>query len=162
MDGGGAVGPGFLEGRLDVGEAHATPVIRALRRELPGSGVVVLDAPPGASCPVVETLRGADLVILVTEPTPFGLSDLEQAIGVVRAVAGEAVVVVNRTGMTEKGDEAAWRLCEREGLSVPAAIPEDRAVAACSARGHSPVLAVDGYAARLAPLVELVRERIRE
>ncbi len=157
---GGAVGVDFLEGCLDVGEAHATPIIRALRRQLPETGVVILDAPPGASCPVVETLRGADLVVLVTEPTPFGLSDLEQAIGVVRAVAGEAVVVVNRTGMTEEGDAAAEMLCEREGLPVLVSIPEDRAVATCSARGEAPVLAVDGYAALLAPLVELIRERV--
>jgi len=156
----GAVDVEFLEGCLDVGEAHATPIIRALRRHLPERGVVIFDAPPGASCPVVETVRGADLVVLVTEPTPFGLSDLEQAIGVVRAVAGEAVVVVNRTGMTEEGDAAAERLCDREGLSVLVGIPEDRAVATCSARGEAPVLAVDGYAARLAPLVELIRERV--
>ncbi len=157
---GGAMSVGFLEGCLDVGEAHATPIIRALRRQLPESGVVILDAPPGASCPVVETLRGVDLVVLVTEPTPFGLSDLEQAIGVAHAVAGEAVVVVNRTGMTEEGDAAAERLCEREGLPIIVAIPEDRAVATSSARGEAPVVAVDGYAARLAPLVELIRERL--
>jgi len=156
----GATDIDFMEGCLDVGEAHAVPIIRALRRQLPESGVVIFDSPPGASCPVVETLRGADLVVLVTEPTPFGLSDLEQAIGVVGAVAGEAVVVVNRTGMTEEGDAAAKRLCEREGLTVLVAIPEDRAVATCLARGDAPVLAVEGYAARLAPLVELIRERV--
>lgn len=160
VSGGDAVGIDFLEGCLDVGEAHATPVIRALKRQLPKDGVVMLDAPPGASCPVVETIRGADLVVLVTEPTPFGLSDLVQAIGVVRAVAGEAVVVVNRTGMTKEGDAAAERLCDREGLPVLVAIPEDRAVATCSARGEAPVLAAEGYAVRLEPLVELIRERV--
>lgn len=158
--GGEAYEVSFLEGCLDVGEAHAVPVIRALRRQLPEDGVIIFDSPPGASCPVVETVRGADLVVLVTEPTPFGLSDLEQAIGVVRAVADEAVVVVNRAGMTEEGDVAAGELCAREGLSVLATIPEDRQVAACSARGEAPVLAAEGYAARLAPLVELIRERV--
>jgi len=154
------IGLGFVEGRLDVGEPHAVPVIRAVRGELTGDGVAILDAPPGASCPVVETLRGADLVVLVTEPTPFGLSDLEQAVGVVRAVAGEAVVVMNRTGMTEEGDAAATRLCEREELPVIASIPENREVAACCARGGMPVIAVKGYAERLQPIVKLVQERL--
>ncbi len=156
-----ANGLGFSEGRLDVGEAHATPVIRALKRELPKSEIAILDAPPGASCPVVETVRGANLVVLVTEPTPFGLSDLEQAVGVVRAVAGEAVVVLNRTGVSDEGDEAARRLCEREKLPIIADIPEDREVAACLAGGHTAVGTIDGYAARLEPLVGLIHERSR-
>ncbi len=155
-------GLGFVEGRLAIGEARSTPIIRALKKELPKSGVAVLDAPPGASCPVVESVRDADLVVLVVEPTPFGLSDFKQALGVVHAVAGEAVVVINKTGMTTEGDEAAERVCAEAGLDIVARLPEDRRVAECLARGDSPVGSVVGYAESLAPVLEMIVDRMSQ
>ena len=151
---------GFIEGRLAIGEARSTPIIRALKKELPGSGVAVLDAPPGASCPVVESVRDADLVVLVVEPTPFGLSDFQQALGVVHAVAGEAVVVINKTGMTTEGDADAERVCAEAGLDVVARLPEDRRVAESLARGDSPVDTVIGYAESLNAILDVVTDRM--
>ncbi len=125
----------FVQGRLDVGEAMATPVVRALKERVPALGITVLDSPPGASCPVVETLRGSDRVVLVTEPTPFGLNDLEIAVATVRSLNLPVGVVINRSGI---GDSRVADYCAAEGLRVHAVIPEDRRVAEAYARGILP------------------------
>ncbi len=98
----------FGQGTLDVGQAMAVPIIRQLKRSTCPRGrrrqSVILDAPPGTSCPVVETMRGADFVLLVTEPTPFGLHDLRLAVQVARDELGLPVgVVVNRDGVGDAG-----------------------------------------------------------
>ena len=74
----------FANGRLRVGEALAPPLIRRVREEAGEHGLIIIDAPPGTSCPVLAAVRGSDLVLLVTEPTPFGLNDLELAVAAVR------------------------------------------------------------------------------
>ena len=125
---------GFAQGILNVGEAMAVPVIRQVKKQgaavVPG-GLVVIDAPPGTSCPVVESLRGADYALLVTEPTPFGLHDLRMAVDVARCELGLPVgVVVNRTGV---GDEGVDQYCRAERIPVLMRIPLDRRIAeACS------------------------------
>jgi len=99
---------GFLHGKLRVGEAMSPPLIRRLKSKIPAEGIFILDAPPGTSCPVVETIRGCDFVLLVTEPTPFGLNDLELAVEMVRLLcvpfAGGA------TGIGA-GDDRVERFC---------------------------------------------------
>jgi MinD superfamily P-loop ATPase len=125
----------FARGVLNVGEAMAVPVIRKLKawaRPEPGQ-TVILDAPPGTSCPVVETLRGADRVLLVTEPTPFGLHDLQLAVDVVRALGIPAGVIVNRAGEPFAPLDA---FCRSAGLPVLLEIPFDREIAAGLARGR--------------------------
>ena len=97
----------------------------------------ILDAPPGTSCPVIAAVRGADLVLLVTEPTAFGLHDLTLAVAMARALALPVGIVINRAGM---GDDRVEAYCAREGLPVLARLPHDRRVAEAYARG---VLAVD-------------------
>ena len=84
VESGRAGGIRFVAGRLNVGEAMAGPVIRAVKSLADSKATVILDAPPGTSCPVVETIRGSDFCLLVTEPTPFGLSDLTIAVEVAR------------------------------------------------------------------------------
>jgi MinD superfamily P-loop ATPase len=133
---------GFLAGELSVGEAMATPVIRAVKRRLPDEGLVILDSPPGTSCPVVETIRDADAVILVTEPTPFGLNDLELAVTMTRALGIPTGVVVNRSDV---GDGRVVEYCTREGLSVLLQIPNDLGVARVYARGLLPVNEMPRY-----------------
>lgn len=102
----------FGQGTLNIGEAMAVPVIRQLKqRYLPAARgrVAILDAPPGTSCPVVETMRGADFVLLATEPTPFGLHDLRLAAEVARGELGLPVgVVINRDGI---GDTCVDQYC---------------------------------------------------
>ena len=99
----------FAQGRLDPGRAQPTPLIRALKSwQLPprgGAVITILDAPPGASCPVMEAARGADHVLLVTEPSPFGLHDLEKAVGALRDAMGlDVSVVINRSLGRDEAD----------------------------------------------------------
>jgi MinD superfamily P-loop ATPase len=141
----GRAGPiAVAEGALDVGRAMAVPVIRRLKTKglpvgigptgLPDGAVAILDAPPGTSCPVVETLRGADFVLLVTEPTPFGLHDLELAVRVARDELGLPVgVVVNRDGI---GDDRVDVFCREEGVPILMRIPYDRRIAEAIADGR--------------------------
>lgn len=122
----------FLQGRLNVGEAMAPPLIRALLKDIPMDGAVLLDAPPGTSCPVITSVRNADVVLLVTEPTPFGLNDLALAADTVRALGLPCGVVINRAGV---GDQGVVAYCVKEGLPVLAEIPNDRAIAQAYSRG---------------------------
>ncbi|MGC8782580.1 MAG: P-loop NTPase, partial [Anaerolineae bacterium] len=133
-----AAGIRFARGVLDVGQPMATPAIRQLKRwaiQMDGaeSGVIILDAPPGTSCPVVEAVRGADYLLLVTEPTPFGLHDLRLAVEVARELGIPAGVVINRDGIGDAGVEA---YCAEAGLPILLRIPFDRAIAEGIAQGR--------------------------
>jgi MinD superfamily P-loop ATPase len=146
----------FYQGTLNVGEAMAVPVIRQLKQWAlapdPGDSPVILDAPPGASCPVVETMRGADAVLLVTEPTPFGLHDLRVAVQVARDELGLPVaVVVNRDGV---GDDGVDAYCAAEGLPIVLRIPLERAIAEGIANGASLIAIRPEYQSRLVALWE--------
>ena len=146
----------FFQGTLNVGEAMAVPVIRQLKEWAIPPDVdgrpVILDAPPGASCPVVETMRGADAVLLVTEPTPFGLHDLRVAVEVARDELGLPVaVVVNRAGV---GDDSVDAYCAAEGLPILLRIPLERAIAEGIARGEALIAIRPEYRARFVTLWE--------
>jgi len=122
----------FVQGRLDVGEAMSPPVIRAVRDAAPRDMTCILDAPPGTSCPVIESVKGADAVLLVTEPTPFGLNDLELAVGMVRELGLPFGVAVNRSDI---GDRSVFEYCKREGIPVLLELPDDRAIARAYSEG---------------------------
>jgi len=134
----------FAHGVLNVGEAMATPVIRQLKRRfLSAEGVAVLDAPPGTACPVVETLRGADFALMVTEPTPFGLHDLRLAVEVARDELGVPVgVVINRDDV---GDDRVDAFCREEGIPILLRIPLDRRVAEAYSEGRTLLEALPAY-----------------
>ncbi len=123
----------LIEGMLEIGSSLAPPVIRAVKQQRDKSILTLLDAPPGTSCPVVETLRGVDYVVLVTEPTPFGLNDLELAVDMVEEMGLPCGVVVNRA---EEGDDSVQTFCESRGLPLLMAIPEERRVAEAYSRGE--------------------------
>jgi MinD superfamily P-loop ATPase len=123
----------LVTGVLDVGEAKAVPVTRATVRGLEEDDVVIVDAPPGTSCPVIESVRGCDLVVLITEPTPFGLNDLRLAVEMVRALGLRAVVAVNRA---EPGADLVRDYCAEEDLEIVLELPNDRRIAEVSARGE--------------------------
>lgn len=128
----------FAHARLDPGRAQPTPLIHALKTWRLGerpSGIAILDAPPGASCSVMEAARGADHVLLVTEPSPFGLHDLDKAVCALRDAMGlDVSVVINRS---VGRDEAVRAFCEERGLPIRLVIPFDRDVAAAYAEGTS-------------------------
>ncbi len=122
----------FVHGTLKIGEPKSTGLIRAVKEAGGDRDVMILDAPPGAACPVVETLRGADLALLVAEPTPFGLHDFRLVLETVRNMGIPPAVVINRSDL---GDDQLRHLCEDRGVSILAEIPEDRVLAESNARG---------------------------
>jgi len=140
-----AVGPSgdfaFLSGEMRVGEAMSPPLIRAVTRRLSAmltetGGDAVLDCPPGVSCPAMEAVRPADAVVLVAEPTPFGLHDLDLAWQGFVQLGVPAGVVINRAGGGGAvGDAAVESWCAAHGLPVLARLPFDRAAAEAYARG---------------------------
>ncbi len=158
-----ARGVQFARGVLNVGEPLATPAIRQLKRwaiptDEPESGVVILDAPPGTSCPVVEAVRGADYLLLVTEPTPFGLHDLRLAAEVARELGIPAGVVINRDGIGDAGVDA---FCASAGLPVLLRIPFERAIAEGIAQGRALVDIHPEYRPRLRALVSEIIRQVR-
>jgi MinD superfamily P-loop ATPase len=122
----------LIQGKLNVGEAMAPPVIREVKKYIDPANIVIIDVPPGTSCPVVEAVEGSDFCLLVTEPTPFGLNDLSLAVGVVRKLDISCGVVINRVGI---GDEEVEQYCHREGIPVLLRIPLDRNIAILYSQG---------------------------
>jgi len=129
----------LVQGRLYVGEALVPPLIRDVRARSRDDGVVLIDAPPGTSCSMIAAVRGSDFVVLVTEPTPFGLNDLELAVETVRTLGIPCGVVINRAG---SGDDRVHRYCSAEGLEILLEIPDDRRIAEAYARGLTLVDAI--------------------
>ncbi len=122
----------LVQGSLDVGVAMAPPLIRAVKRHQQVSGTTIVDAPPGTACPVIASIREADLVILVTEPTPFGLHDLRLSVDMVRELGLPLGVVVNRYG---SGDDRVHEFCREDGIPLLLEIPDDRRIAEAYSRG---------------------------
>ncbi|MBN2106804.1 MAG: ATP-binding protein [Deltaproteobacteria bacterium] len=128
----------FMQGILNVGDPMATPIIRELHHCLDRTKTIILDSPPGTSCPVIETVRDSDYCILVTEPTPFGLHDLQLAVETVRQLKVPFGVIVNSAGI---GDEEVDKYCQREAIPLLMKIPWDRRIAEGYSRGE-PIMAV--------------------
>jgi MinD superfamily P-loop ATPase len=121
-----------VHGRLNVGEAMAPPVIREVKKDIDHGSVVIIDVPPGTSCPVVEAVKGSDFCLLVTEPTPFGLNDLSLAVEVTRELDIPRGVIINRAGV---GSDEVEKYCHREEIPILLKIPLDRNIATLYSRG---------------------------
>ncbi|NPU85197.1 MAG: P-loop NTPase [Syntrophaceae bacterium] len=145
----------LIQGRLDVGVAMAPPLIRAVKARLRDGTPAILDAPPGTSCPVIATLRDVDFVVLVTEPTPFGLHDLKLAVETVRELGIPFGVVINRVGV---GDDRVHAYCREEGIPVLLEIPDDRRIAEAYSRGELIVEALPEYGNLFHGLVEKIMQ----
>jgi len=122
----------LIHGRLAIGEAMAPPVIREVKKYIDPANIVIIDVPPGTSCPVVEAVKGSGFCLLVTEPTPFGLNDLSLAVEVVRKLGMPCGVVINRVGI---GGEEVEKYCHREEIPVLLRIPLDRNIAMLYSKG---------------------------
>ena len=132
----------FSHGLLNVGEAMATPLIHALKDDLDVERTAILDAPPGTGCPTIAALAGADVALLVTEPTPFGLHDLRAAVGVARVLNVPVAVVGNRDGI---GDDQVTHYCHEENIPIALSIPFDRQIAFLYSEGTVLVDAQPGW-----------------
>jgi MinD superfamily P-loop ATPase len=124
----------FIQGTLNIGEHMATPVIREMKRLIREDMHVIIDSPPGTSCPMIESIKGSDFVVLVTEPTPFGLNDLKLAVDVTRELKIPFGVIINCDGI---GDDRVKGYCQGEHIPLLFSIPWNREIAEAYSRGIS-------------------------
>ena len=122
----------FHQGLLNIGEMQAVPVIKALKKNINLDKNVIIDAPPGTSCPVIESINRSDYCILVTEPTPFGFHDLKLAIEVVRHLSIPFGIIINRDGI---GDKKVEMYCKTESIPILLKIPERKQIAHLYSKG---------------------------
>ncbi len=125
----------FFQGRLRIGEAMSSPLIKEVKKQAENSqtDLTVLDAPPGTSCPVIKTVRDTNFVVLVAEPTPFGLHDLKLAAATIATLDIPMGVVINKSGI---GDNSVENWCKDQGIPVLMNIPFSRAAAEAYATGR--------------------------
>jgi MinD superfamily P-loop ATPase len=123
-----------ISGKLDIGQAMPSPLIREVKRQINPTLTVIIDTSPGTSCPMVEAVKGSDFSLLVTEPTPFGLNDLRLAVEVLRKLKIPFGVVINRADI---GDRQVQDYCQREGIPVLMTIPMDKDIAVAYSEGKT-------------------------
>jgi MinD superfamily P-loop ATPase len=122
----------LIQGKINVGEAMAPPVIRKVKKYIDPANIVIIDIPPGTSCPVVEAIKESDFYLLVTESTSFGLNDLALAVEVASEFGTPCGVVINRDGV---GDDKVDRYCREQCVPVLLKIPLDRRIALLYSKG---------------------------
>lgn len=156
---GDARGIDFIHGRLNVGEAMSPPLIRAVAKYIDPHAISILDSPPGTSCPVVASLRHADVVVLVAEPTAFGLHDLTLAVDTVGELGLPFGVFINQADI---GDARLEDYCREHDVPVWGRIPHDRRIAEAYSRGVLAVDAIPEIAAHFTSLAQfLLKESAR-
>jgi MinD superfamily P-loop ATPase len=146
----------FIQGKLNISEPMATPIIRQVKKKINPDGITIIDVPPGTSCPVIEAVNRSDFCLLVTEPTPFGLNDLKLAVEVLKKLKIKFGVIINRAGI---GDNKVKEFCEDEGIEILAEIPYDRNVAVLYSQGISILIEAD-YAKIFEKLWDLIKRKI--
>jgi MinD superfamily P-loop ATPase len=132
----------FIHGKLNIGKMTAPPVIRAVKKHISRERTAIIDVPPGTSCPVITAIKDTDFVILVTEPTPFGLSDLSLAVEVTRRLEIPFGVVINRSGL---GNNDTDKYCQKEGVPILMRIPFSKKIAGIYSRGDPIVKSMPEY-----------------
>jgi MinD superfamily P-loop ATPase len=157
IDIGAANGVKFGQGRLNIGDIHTPPLIKRVKSSSLDEGIVIIDAPPGTSCPVIEAVKGADFVLLVTEPTSFGLNDLKLAVGMVRELKLPFAVIVNRS---DAGDGRVHQYCDRDDIEIVLEIPDDRRIAEAYSVGKMIVDVLPEYGKDFTGLYERVSKRL--
>lgn len=145
----------FAHGILRVGEAMSPPLIRKVRSFTRPGMLTIIDAPPGTSCPVIAAMKGTDFVLLVTEPTPFGLHDLKLAVEAVKVLDIPRGLVINRSDM---GDDQVRAYAEQENLPVLMEIPFDRRIAEVYSRGKLIVEAIPEWREKFSELYRRLEE----
>jgi len=146
----------FVNGKLKIGNVRTPALIREVKKHIRQDWLTILDVPPGISCPVVEAVKDADFVLLVTEPTPFGLHDLKLAVDLVRRMNLPFAVVINRCDI---GNQQVEQYCKAEGLDVIAKLPDDRRIAEAYSSGRMIVQELPEYRNCFTDITEGVRVR---
>ncbi len=145
----------FVHGKLRVGEAMSPPLIRKVRSYTSANSITIIDAPPGTSCPVIASMKGANFVLMVTEPTPFGLHDLKLAVEAVKILGIPYGLVINRSDM---GDDQVWKYAKQENMPVLMTIPFDRRIAETYSRGELIVEAIPEWKEKFSGLFNKIKK----
>lgn len=135
-------GASFGQGLLDIGQVMAPPVIKQVRQLEGQKKLTIIDAPPGTSCPVIAAMKGTDFVLLVTEPTPFGLNDLTLAVEAVKLLDIPCGLVINRAGL---GNDGVKNYAQKENIPILLEIPFDKRIASAYSKGELLVRALPEY-----------------
>ena len=149
----------FYHGLLNIGEMQAIPVIKALKRKIDKNRNVIIDIPPGTSCPVIESIGGSDYCILVTEPTPFGLYDLKLAVEVVRYLNIPFGIIINRDGI---GDKQVETYCKNENIPILLKIPEKKKIAYLYSKGIALVSESYEWREMFCQVFNLIQEEVKK
>jgi MinD superfamily P-loop ATPase len=147
----------FIHGKLNIGEAMAPPLIRAVKKKIDNNKTVIIDAPPGTTCPVITSIQGSDYCLLVTEPTPFGLNDLVLAVEVLKEMNIPFGVVINRADL---GDKKTEEFCEKENIPILLKILFNKDIARGYSKGIPIVECLPEYKNLFVDLFEKIKEEI--
>jgi MinD superfamily P-loop ATPase len=147
----------FVQGKLAVGEAMAPPVIREVKQHINLAKTVIIDVPPGTSCPVVESIKGSDFCLLVTEPTPFGANDLSLMVEVTRKLSIPCGVVLNRVGV---GDSGVEDYCLNQNIPILLKIPLDMEIARLYSRGIALVSGMPQWQSAFVSLFQRIAQSV--
>jgi MinD superfamily P-loop ATPase len=137
-----ADGIDFVSGKLNIGHVRTTALIKEVKKHIRSENLTIIDVPPGTSCPVVEAVKDADFVLLVTEPTPFGLHDLKLAVELVRQLNLHFAVAINRDGI---GNQDVEKYCQAQKIDIAFRLPDDRCIAEAYSSGQMIVDVLDNY-----------------
>jgi len=159
----------FIDGRLNIGEPMAPPIIRKIKKRINKDGIkgksndianhhlTIIDAPPGTSCPVIESIKDSDYTILVTEPTPFGLHDLILAVEVLQKLKIPHGVVLNKCDV---GDHKVEEYCKKNNIPLLLSIPLDREIAVAYSQGIPIVKINSSYEQKFTQLFHKIAQTI--
>jgi len=149
----------FIHGKLNIGEAMSPPLIRQVKEHINPKKTVIIDAPPGTSCPVVTSVKGSDFCVLVTEPTPFGLNDLILAVEVLRKLKIPLGVVINRADL---GNNKTEEYCKQEKIPILMRIPFKKEIAMAYSKGEPIVKVFPEYKEDFLSLYEQILKVISQ
>ena len=147
----------FIYGKLRVGEAMSPPLIRAVRTFTRPDKFTIIDAPPGTSCPVIAAMKDTDFVLLVTEPTPFGLYDLKLAVGAAKLLNIPSGLVINRSDI---GDNKVQAYAKEIGLPILMEIPFDRRIAEAYSKGEMIIEAIPEFKKKFLKLYQDIMDQV--
>ena len=145
----------FIHGKLDIGQAMSPPIIREVKKHINAAQTIIIDVPPGTSCPVIEAVKGSDVSLLVTEPTPFGLNDLRLAVETLRILKIPFGVVVNRADI---GDRQVQNYCLKENIPVLMTIPMDKNIAVAYSEGKTIIETQPSYKQKFLELFKKIKK----
>ena len=153
LDQGNSGNVSFVQGRLQIGDVRSPALIKYVKQKINSNEVSIIDAPPGTSCPVIEAVKDTDFVLLVTEPTPFGLNDLRLAVEMTRQLKLPFSIVINRSNL---GYDKVHRYCRAEGIKIMMELPDDRRIAEAYSSGQMIVEALPEYKEHFVQLAKTI------